>query len=229
LVCSWRNCGEYRRYDPGDHRQQLGAGASADRPRDPRSGNFRLVVLSLPLAAIFAATAPSLIASLFGKGFEMSGAAILLVLAGWPLVIIYLASSVLTAADRAGTAAAIAVLTIPIALAGYAAFIPRWHTAGAAAVTLFAFSVCAAVYVAAMDRRLSITWPWRAFAIASLLGAGSFGLVHRFGGTVVTDVVLGTTAGLLSLAALIATRTITADDLAAVRSLALKRHSAETS
>ncbi len=105
---------------------------------------MRLGCLVLPFGGMMAGAASGIVRFVFGPGFE-SAAPILsvLVFAAVALMLISIATSILTAADKPGWALSAAAPLVPLAIAGHMIAIPRLGMVGAAGVT----AVCAVLGV----------------------------------------------------------------------------------
>jgi O-antigen/teichoic acid export membrane protein len=106
---------------------------------------LRSVVCLAPLAGAVAGGARGIARLVFGEGYAAAAAPLALLAAGaFFLLLLSVATSALTAADRPGLVLSITAPTVVLAGAGHLIFIPRAGLPGAAAVTCFVSALGAA-------------------------------------------------------------------------------------
>jgi O-antigen/teichoic acid export membrane protein len=149
--------------------------------REGRSGEARALgsaagrcaLLALvPVAAIAGAASP-LMAWIFGGGF--AGGGVLLELLIWSapaFLLLSVSSAILISRERPGGTAALTAPLVPCALAGYLAAVPRWGTAGAAAVTSGS-AIAVALAAAILARRAGGGAPPLATLLRAAAAAGA--------------------------------------------------------
>ena len=97
---------------------------------------MRFVIGLLPFAALVSGSAPEIVRLLFGPQFLSAASPLaLLIFGGVALLMISVASAILTGAGKPGWTAALAGLLVPMALAACFLFIPAWGPLGAALAT----------------------------------------------------------------------------------------------
>jgi O-antigen/teichoic acid export membrane protein len=138
---------------------------------------LRVVVGLLPFAALIAASASDLITALFGRPFA-AGASLLaiLIFGSVSVVMISIATAILTAAGQPYRTLALAAPLVPIAAIGHLTVIPSMGPLGAAAVTSLVAGAGAAAAVLVVYRSWQIApaaWTmYRSLAVS----AGVFAL-----------------------------------------------------
>jgi O-antigen/teichoic acid export membrane protein len=171
----------------------------AEHARWLSRGALRAIVLLVPFAAIVAGGAGPIVRVVFGEGF--AGAIPLvgfLVFAAMGLLLLGVASAILTAWDHAWDAVIVAAPVVVLGLAGYALAIPPLGARGAALVTTCIALVGALGSLVALRTRLRFTVPVATVIRGAVVSALGFGAASALDGAVADLVALG---GLLLLGA----------------------------
>jgi O-antigen/teichoic acid export membrane protein len=197
--------GRLRREGRVDHARWLSRGA------------LRVLVLLVPFAAIVAGGAGPIVRVVFGA--EFAGAIPLvgfLVFAAMGLLVLGVASAILTAWDHAWDAVIVAVPAVVLGLAGYALAIPPLGARGAAIVTACIALVAALGSLVALRARLRFSVPAATIIRGVAVSVIAFAAARALDGAVVDLTALG---GLLLLGAAVplcflATGELTRDELA---------------
>ncbi len=133
--------------------------ADADGARSLARNALRGVLLLFPFAGVAAGASTELSTFIYGSPFAATGPLLaVLIFAAMAVVMISVASAILTAGGRPALVMIAAVPTAPLALAGHLAAIPRFGSAGAAAVTLVVAAISALIAVVAVRRTWHL-WP----------------------------------------------------------------------
>ncbi len=114
------------------------ARAAGDHDAAIRSARFalRLTVGTAPFLALATACAPELVRFVFGPRFDAAGPILAVLLGGaMALLVISVATAVMTAFERPLWVPAVTIPLVPVALVGHLNLIPRFGATGAAAVT----------------------------------------------------------------------------------------------
>jgi len=139
--------------------QTLRAGDEA-RAKALAKDAMRLVAVLLPFAGIVAGSSQEIVELLFGSSFSRAGPVLsLLIVGGLALVMLSVATVILTAAGRPGATVAVAVAMVAVAAAGHLFAIPRWGVIGAALVTSACAVLGAAWAVLAIHRHWRVPPP----------------------------------------------------------------------
>ena len=149
----------------------------AERAREIARNALRAALLLFPLAAVGSAAAPEIVSLLFGDGY--AGAAPLLsvlLLGGVAMVVVSVATAVLTAAGLTRWTVAIGAPLLPLAAAGHLVLIPAFGALGAAIATAACAGLGAAASLWAVWRAWRIAPHAATFARAAALSAGAFAL-----------------------------------------------------
>jgi O-antigen/teichoic acid export membrane protein len=116
---------------------------------------LRVTIGMAPFLALATVSAPELVRFVFGAGFEAAGPILAILLgSAMALLVISVATAVMTAFDRPLWAPALTLPLVPVALAGHLSMIPRFGAAGAAAVTTLTASA------AAIGALILLHWRW---------------------------------------------------------------------
>jgi O-antigen/teichoic acid export membrane protein len=130
---------------------------------------LRGALLMFPFAGVAAGASTGIATFIYGDAFSATGPLLaVLLFAALAVVMISVASAILTAGGRPGWAMLAAVPVAPLALVGHLAVIPRFGAMGAAAVTLIVAVIGALIAVATVRRAWRL-WP----PIASAARAGA--------------------------------------------------------
>lgn len=134
----------------GDDRQAMEMGQEA----------MRVVIWLLPFAGMTAGAAPEIVALIFGQIF-LPAAPLLafLIFGALALVMISVATAILTAAGKPGWTFALTGPLVPLAIAGHLLLIPRFGALGAALVTTIFAGLSALAAVLAVYRIWQILPP----------------------------------------------------------------------
>ena len=128
---------------------------------------LRGVLLLFPFAGVAAGASTGLATLIFGARFAPTGALLsVLIFGAIAVVVISVASALLTAAGKATWAMIAALPIVPLAVAGHLLVIPRYGASGAAVVTMTVAAVGAVLALVAV-RRAWHMWP----AIGTILRA----------------------------------------------------------
>jgi O-antigen/teichoic acid export membrane protein len=120
---------------------------------------MRGVLLLFPFAGVAAGAATGLSVLIFGARFASTGPLLsVLIFGAIAVVVISVASALLTAAGKATWAMIAALPIVPLAVASHLVVIPRYGASGAAIVTLTAASVGAVLALVAVRRAWHL-WP----------------------------------------------------------------------
>jgi O-antigen/teichoic acid export membrane protein len=121
---------------------------------------IRLTMILLPVAAVIAGAAPEIIGLFFGQVFLPAAPLLgMLTLASTMLVVMSVAGTILTAADKPGWTLTLTVPLIPLAILGHIIMVPRFGAIGAASVTAVLASLGAAGSLTAVYRLWHIVPP----------------------------------------------------------------------
>lgn len=149
---------------------------------------MRLVVLLVPFGAMTAGAAPGIVVSIFGAAFAASAPLLALLINGaLALLLVAVASSILTAAGRPRLVLAATAPLVPIAIAAHLLVIPRYGAIGAAAVTT-SVTILGAVEAAWLVHRVEAALPPLASVVRSAgVAAGAYALavVSRVSGPLI--------------------------------------------
>jgi O-antigen/teichoic acid export membrane protein len=158
----------------------LAAVASAQAAGDAQSANriatqsLRLVVGCLPFAAIGAGSAKQLLALVFGPGFEPAAPLVWpLLLCALAMMLISIASALLTAGDRAREASMWIWPLLPITLAASALVVPRFGAIGAALVAAGAAVTGAGALLIQLSALLDVRTDIRTWLRCGAVAAGT--------------------------------------------------------
>ena len=155
-------------------------------------GALRALVLLLPFAAIVAGGAGPIVRVVFGEAF--AGAIPLvgfLVFAAMGLLVLGVASAILTAWDHAWDAVFVTAPAVAIGIAGYALAIPSLGARGAALVTTGIALVAALGSMVALRRRLRFTVPAATVIRGVAVSGIGFAAARALDGAVADLVALG--------------------------------------
>ena len=120
---------------------------------------LRGVLLLFPFAGVAAGASTGLATLIFGARFAPTGALLsVLIFGAIAVVVISVASALLTAAGKATWAMIAALPIVPLAVAGHLLVIPRYGASGAAVVTMAVAAVGALLALVAV-RRAWHMWP----------------------------------------------------------------------
>ena len=152
----------------GDHQRARGIAHDA----------MRAVVVLLPLAGLTAGAAPEIVALVFGPAFRDAAPLLaILIFGALALVMISVATAILTAAGKPRWTPALMWPLLLLALAGHAALIPRLGPTGAALVTTLLAGLGALAGVLAVYRLWAVAPPggslWRSVLICGLAYAAA--------------------------------------------------------
>jgi O-antigen/teichoic acid export membrane protein len=158
----------------------LTAVASAQATGDVQSAmrmatqSLRLVVGCLPFAAIGAGSAKQLIAIVFGPGFEPAAALVWpLLLSALAMMLISVASALLTAGNRAHEASMWIWPLLPITLAASVFVVPRFGATGAALVTAGAAVTGACALLVLLSASLNVRTDIRTWLRCGAVATGT--------------------------------------------------------
>jgi O-antigen/teichoic acid export membrane protein len=130
---------------------------------------LRGVLLLFPFAGVAAGASTALSTLVYGSPFAATGPLLaVLIFAALAVVMISVASAILTAGGRPELAMLAAVPAAPLALAGHLLVIPRYGSRGASVVTLIVAVVGAVIAIGAVRRTWRL-WPPLMTAVRSLL------------------------------------------------------------
>ena len=170
------------------------------------SNAMRWVLLLCPIPALAAGASAGIVRLVFGAGFGPAAPLIgPLLFAAVAVVLIAVCTSILTAANRPGLAAAFTAPMPLVAGLGYLAIIPRYGTLGAAQVTLVTAVVAAlALWVAVFRICRALPPPATVLrsALVSVTVYAAAGLWSASGAPVLAELALFVPAIVLALAAL---------------------------
>lgn len=197
---------------------------SLDEARTIARNSMRVVIALTPLAAIMAGAAPEIALIAFGPEF-LAAAPLIgpLAVGALALIMMYVATSILTAAGRPRWAFFFVGPLVPLALLGHMLLIPRFGAFGAALVTALFASLSAIAQLVAINRVWRVVPPastvWRsallcgvAYAVATVWPTPGFLLFLKL--PVLAFVIL---------AAFVLLGEFSSSELDAVRSLLLRR------
>jgi O-antigen/teichoic acid export membrane protein len=160
----------------------------ADDARTLARNAMRGVLVLFPFAGVAAGAATGIATVVYGTQFAATGPLLaVLIFASLTVVMISVASAILTAGGRPGWAMLAALPVAPLALLGHLMVIPRYGARGATVVTLVVAAVGACLALAAVYRAWGV-WPPVATAARALvvtLGATAVGAWWTTSGPIV--------------------------------------------
>jgi len=143
--------------------------ADDDGARTLATNALRGVVLLFPFAGVAAGAATGIATLIYGRAFAATGPLLaVLLFAALAVVMISVASAILTAGGRPHWAMFVAVPVAPLALGGLVFVIPRYSATGAAVVTLIVAAIGALAALVAVQRAWQV-WPPAGTAVRALV------------------------------------------------------------
>jgi O-antigen/teichoic acid export membrane protein len=152
----------------------LKANAEADA-RDLARQALRAIVAMTPLAAMSAAAAPEIVRLVLGPAFLGAARPLsLLIFAALALVMVSVATSILTAAGKASWSFYLTAPMVPIAAAGHLLLVPLLWGTGAALVTLSTATLAAVATVLAVHRLWGVAPPFSTMLRSAVISVGAY-------------------------------------------------------
>ena len=165
--------------------------SSDEGARALATNSMRGVLVLLPFAGVAAGAATGVSTLIYGAEFAATGPLLgVLIFAAIAVVMISVASSILTAGGRPHWAMLVALPVAPLALAGHLAAIPRFGATGAATVTLSVAVIGALVAIVAVHRAWNVSPPLATVAralVVTLVVAVAGGAWRTSGAMVVVE------------------------------------------
>ena len=143
--------------------------------RDMARQAIRLTMVLLPVAAVIAGAAPEIVGLFFGQGFLAAAPLLgILTFASTMLVIVSVASTILTAAGKPRWMLTLTAPLIPLAVLGHIIMVPRLGAMGAALVTALLATLGAAGALVAVYRLWGILPPAGTFSRSLLVSVVAY-------------------------------------------------------
>lgn len=146
--------------------------------REMSFNSVRLVVALLPFSALAAAAAVPIVRVVYGDAFSVAGPVLaVLIFGAMGLVMISVATAVLTAAGRPNLTAVLVAPMLPISAVGYALFVPSYGEMGACWVNAGTSGLGAIASLVALNRIWQVSVPVGTFVRSAIAG----GVIHFLG------------------------------------------------
>jgi O-antigen/teichoic acid export membrane protein len=206
--------------------RMVSAGDQSHACRTARDA-LRLVIGTLPFAALTSGAAKEIAVCVFGETFRTASIPLaLLIFGSVGFLTISVATAILTAAGKPRWTVLITAPLLPMSIAGNIGLIPKFGTLGAALTTTLVAAIGAVVAVASVRRFLQISIPTATLARSVFLSAGAYVLAAAWPASTPLLLALKLSAiGVLILFGFYALREFNAAELDSVRAL-LRRQSA---
>ena len=180
--------------------------------------SMRATLLLLPFAALVAGAAPAIVVTCFGPSYAAAAPVFaVLVIGAVALVMVSVATAILTVAGKAVLTAILTAPLLPAAVIGHLLLIPRVGPLGASLVTTGLALACAGAAVSAVYRVWGVAPPSATALRAAIVSAGA-GALARLWTTPGPELVLALAGGAVAvIIALLLTGEATARERHALR------------